>query len=69
LVVLEDALDALADRRQVRAATWLISAAGSEDGRTVALRNSSGEVVAGLALVSDDRLPAAQSERDMRSAR
>src|SRR5215210_7880866 len=66
----EDALDALADRGQVGAASGLVLAAGSQDGRAEALAGRGLEVAAGVALVGDDQLAAVQAaceepERDI----
>ena len=53
----EDALDALADRREVWASAGLVLAPGSED-RGVHLADGLGECPAGVALVADQGLPA-----------
>src|SRR3954452_14341664 len=53
----EDRLDALADRRQLRAAAGFVGAAGADDGRGEGA-DGGGEVAADVALVGDDDFPA-----------
>ena len=59
----EDRLDALADRGEMRAVSGLVSAAGSQHHGAVAFGDGGGELFAGVALVGDDRLSAAQADR------
>ena len=59
----EDRLDALADRGEMRAVSGLVSAAGSQHHGAVAFGDGGGELFAGVALVGDDRLAAAQADR------
>ena len=58
----EDRLNALADRRQVRPASGLGLALGSQDVCAVALGDGLGELCAGVALVADDGLAAVESD-------
>src|SRR3982751_2186905 len=54
----EDRLDALADRRQMRAVAGFVGAARSDD-RGAAGADGGGELAAGVALVAQQRLAAA----------
>src|ERR671922_263846 len=54
----EDRLDALADRRQMRAGAGFVLAARSDD-RGAALADGGGELAPGVALVAQQRLAAA----------
>ena len=57
----EDALDALADRREVRAVAGLVFAARPDE-RGVAFADFGGEVAAGVALVAEQRLAAVAAD-------
>src|ERR1044072_6379472 len=66
----EDALDALADRREVRAVAGLVLALGTQDRRAEAFADGGLKRLAGVALVGDHELAAMQpafheSERDV----
>src|SRR5579871_4538470 len=57
----EDALDALADRREVRPVAGLVFAARTDE-RCVTARDTLGEVAAGVALVAQERFAAVASD-------
>src|SRR5215207_9815048 len=59
----EDGFDALPDGREVRAARGFVAAGGPQDGAAEG-GDGGGELAAGVALVADDRLAAAQRARE-----
>jgi len=61
----EDAFDALSDRRDVRAASGLVLAAGAHDRGAEALVGGVLELIAGVALVGDDQLAAVQAPSEL----
>src|SRR5262245_63258871 len=62
---LEDGLDALPDRGKVRAVVALVAAGGTDDGCAEGAHGVC-ELPAGVALVADDRLAAAQAAGEQR---